>query len=117
MVPVMAVLARVLPSRGERIGLSMGLAGLRLGFVIGDPALVAELRRMLGPWPVSGPALHIGAAALRDRDWAGATRTRLAAEGEGLVDGRCLVANTPHPDAVACSRATPAGWARSSAGR
>ncbi len=68
----------------KSFGKFWGLAGLRLGFVIGDPALVAELRRMLGPWPVSGLALHIGAAALRDRDWAGATRTRLAAEADRL---------------------------------
>jgi len=35
---------------------------------------------MLGPWPVSGPALHIGARALADHDWAAATRTRLQAD-------------------------------------
>lgn len=68
----------------KSFGKFWGLAGLRLGFVIGDPALVAELRRMLGPWPVGGPALHIGAAALRDTNWADATRTRLATEADRL---------------------------------
>lgn len=68
----------------KSFGKFWGLAGLRLGFVIGDPALVAALRQMLGPWPVSGPALHIGAAALRDRDWAEATRARLATDAERL---------------------------------
>ncbi|NUH66689.1 threonine-phosphate decarboxylase [Sulfitobacter sp. S0837] len=68
----------------KSFGKFWGLAGLRLGFVIGDPALVAELRRMLGPWPVSGPALHIGAAALRDRDWAHVTRIRLAADADRI---------------------------------
>lgn len=47
-----------------------GLAGLRLGFVLGDPALLARLAEAAGPWPVSGPALAVGAAAMADRAWA-----------------------------------------------
>lgn len=62
----------------KSFGKFWGLAGLRLGFVIGDPALVAQLQDMLGPWPVAGPALQIGRAALRDPDWAAKTRARLA---------------------------------------
>lgn len=50
-------------------GKSYGLAGLRLGFAIGDPGLVARLRAALGPWAVAGPALRIGAEALADRPW------------------------------------------------
>lgn len=61
----------------KSLGKFWGLAGLRLGFVIGDPALVAQLRDALGPWPVSGPALAIGRAALEDMDWANRTRQRL----------------------------------------
>jgi cobalamin biosynthetic protein CobC len=57
-----------------------GLAGLRLGFAIGDGALIARLTAMAGPWPVSGPALEIGAAALRDTAWAQATTARLAGD-------------------------------------
>ena len=64
----------------KSFGKFWGLAGLRLGFVIGDPALVGALAERLGPWPVSGPALAIGAAALEDRDWAAAARVRLAAD-------------------------------------
>ena len=84
----------------KSFGKFWGLAGLRLGFVVGDPALVAELRQMLGPWPVSGPALHIGAAALRDTDWADATRTRLATEADRLDTlmtgaGAQIVGGTP----------------------
>ncbi len=77
-----------LPDHGGLIlksfGKFWGLAGLRLGFVIGDPALVAQLAEAMGPWPVSGPALHIGAAALADRDWAAATRARLAVDSVRL---------------------------------
>ena len=50
-------------------GKSYGLAGLRLGFALAEPALAARLRAALGPWAVSGPALAVGIPALRDRNW------------------------------------------------
>ncbi|MGZ2259137.1 threonine-phosphate decarboxylase [Roseobacter sp. A03A-229] len=68
----------------KSFGKFWGLAGLRLGFVAGDPGLVARLRDTLGPWAVSGPALHIGAAALSDADWARETRARLAEDAAHL---------------------------------
>src|SRR5262249_55467482 len=43
-----------------------GLAGLRLGFVLGSEADVAALAGMAGPWPVSGAAIEIGRRALLD---------------------------------------------------
>ncbi|MEK9967527.1 MAG: threonine-phosphate decarboxylase CobD [Ferrovibrio sp.] len=50
-------------------GKFFGLAGLRLGFVLG-PEIVAEaIRTAAGPWAVSGPALAIGTAALLDTGW------------------------------------------------
>src|SRR5437016_502947 len=55
-----------------------GLAGLRLGFVLGCEADVAALADMAGPWPVSGVAIEVGRRALLDRGWAEATRARLA---------------------------------------
>jgi len=54
-----------------------GLAGLRLGFLIGEPALASRARRALGDWPVSGPAIAVGLAAYADPDWAARTRRRL----------------------------------------
>ncbi len=74
----------------KSFGKFWGLAGLRLGFAIGDPALIAQLTQMLGPWPVAGPALEIGAAALADIDWADRTRARLKADAarlDGLLTG------------------------------
>jgi cobalamin biosynthesis protein CobC len=68
----------------KSFGKFWGLAGLRLGFAIGDPALLARLAEGIGPWAVSGPALEIGAAALADRDWAAAARARLAADAVRL---------------------------------
>lgn len=55
-----------------------GLAGLRLGFALGAPELLARMAERAGPWSVSGPALEIGALALADRDWHEATVTWLA---------------------------------------
>jgi cobalamin biosynthetic protein CobC len=58
-------------------GKTYGLAGLRLGFAIGVPELMAKLKAALGPWSVAGPALHVGALALSDADWlAGTGRER-----------------------------------------
>jgi cobalamin biosynthesis protein CobC len=67
-----------------------GLAGLRLGFVLGSKADVAALAAMAGPWPVSGAAIEIGRRALLDRNWAETTRVRLmrdAARLDGLAQG------------------------------
>lgn len=61
----------------KSFGKFWGLAGLRLGFAIAQPDTIAQLSEWLGPWPVSGPALAIGAAALEDREWARETRARL----------------------------------------
>ena len=68
----------------KSFGKFWGLAGLRLGFAIGDPALIAQLREAVGPWQVSGPALEIGARALTDHDWAMQTRTALAQDASRL---------------------------------
>ncbi|MGY4369561.1 cobalamin biosynthetic protein CobC [Bradyrhizobium sp. LB1.3] len=55
-----------------------GLAGLRLGFALGNSSDIARLAAMSGPWPVSGAAIAIGCRALRDDAWAEATSARLA---------------------------------------
>ena len=70
----------------KSFGKFWGLAGLRLGLVAGDRDLVGRLAEMLGPWPVSGPALAIGTRALDDEGWADATRLRLA-EDAARLDG------------------------------
>jgi len=59
-------------------GKFFGLAGLRLGFALLDPVLAARFAAALGPWPVSGPALAVGAKALADTEWIARTRRELA---------------------------------------
>lgn len=70
----------------KSFGKFWGLAGMRLGFAIGDPELVRRLAQMIGPWPVSGPALTIGTRALSDGAWARATCARLAQDRVWLDD-------------------------------
>lgn len=55
-----------------------GLAGLRLGFVVAEAALAAEIRAAFGDWPVSADAIVAGLAAYPDTSWAAAARSRLA---------------------------------------
>eukprot|EP01035_Chromulina_nebulosa_P022240 gene22240-28797_t len=49
-------------------GKTWGLAGLRLGFIVAEPALAARGRAEIGPWGVSGAAIEIGRQAYADRD-------------------------------------------------
>ena len=68
----------------KSFGKFWGLAGLRLGFAIGDPEIIGKLTDLLGPWQISGPALSIGAEALSDPAWADDTRARLKADAARL---------------------------------
>jgi cobalamin biosynthesis protein CobC len=61
-----------------------GLAGLRLGFVVGAPELMARIRSVIGDWPVSVDALAAGLAAYSDRQWAERTRVQLARSASRL---------------------------------
>lgn len=65
-------------------GKFFGLAGVRLGFVLGPRSLLAQLRRRLGAWPISAAAIAIGTRAYADRAWIEAARGRLAAEAAAL---------------------------------
>lgn len=95
----------------KSFGKFWGLAGLRLGFVMGAPDLVDQIAQRLGPWPVSGPALAIGARALADTEWARTTRAQLAHDadrldtlmlrtGATLTGGTSLFRLYDHPDAA-----------------
>ncbi|WP_367113501.1 aminotransferase class I/II-fold pyridoxal phosphate-dependent enzyme [uncultured Sphingomonas sp.] len=75
---------------GERVvvlrsfGKFFGLAGVRLGFVIAAPDILARLRDLLGDWPVSAHAIAWGRAAYADRAWIAATRTALVERAAAL---------------------------------
>lgn len=61
-----------------------GMAGLRLGFAIAHPEIANRLEQRLGPWAVSGPALHVATEALADWNWREAMRLRLREEAARL---------------------------------
>jgi len=89
LLPPEASLAANLPPRTivlRSFGKTYGLAGLRLGFAIGEAELIARLGAELGPWAVSGPAIEIGRRALADDGWLAAARARLERDGGRLDD-------------------------------
>lgn len=104
LLPPAASVAAALPCPGllvlRSFGKTYGLAGLRLGFALAAAPLAARLRRALGPWAVSGPAIAAGCAALADSAWRDATARRLAAESARLdalltAAGMALRGGTP----------------------
>lgn len=68
----------------KSFGKFWGLAGVRLGFLMGSETVLAKVAERLGPWAVSGPALSIGATALEDVAWAEATRAQLSEDAARL---------------------------------
>lgn len=68
----------------KSFGKFWGLAGLRLGFLISEPKVIAKMRDMIGPWAVSGPALDVATRALRDHEWAEENRNNLRKDAARL---------------------------------
>ncbi|HEX6133261.1 MAG TPA: histidinol dehydrogenase [Longimicrobiales bacterium] len=72
-----------------------GLAGLRIGYAIGDPRLVAEVEKSRGPYKVNALAEQAALSVLgRDRDWVAANvadvrrargRLRTELRGRGIT--------------------------------
>ena len=66
-------LAPALPHPGllllRSFGKTYGFAGVRLGFALASAHWADRLRQALGPWAVSGPAVHAGLHALADDTW------------------------------------------------
>jgi len=84
--------ASILPHLGDEnvlvlrsFGKFFGLAGLRLGFLAGPKSLTARLAAVLESWCLSGPALEIGTAALRDEAWQTAMNRQLVDEMADLT--------------------------------
>ncbi|PVZ67761.1 threonine-phosphate decarboxylase CobD [Pelagibaculum spongiae] len=66
------------------LGKFFGLAGARVGFVLGCPGLLTALESYLGPWSISGPAREVATQALSDQNWQQQNRQKLIALGEQL---------------------------------
>ena len=82
------------------LGKFFGLAGARVGFVLGSEALLRGLAEPLGPWTVAGPARDVARRALADHPWHAAMRARLQERSARLV---ALLRRYNLPPAGGCS--------------
>lgn len=89
-----------------------GLPGVRLGFLLAEPAFAARARAHFGDWRISAEAIAAGTQAYADIAWREATLTRLSADaarldamltaaGFEIVGGTPLFRLTSSPDAAA----------------
>jgi threonine-phosphate decarboxylase len=65
-----------------------GIPGMRLGFLLGAPELVAGLAGAQEPWSVNTMAQVMGRACLADREYMAQTRTLIAEREFLLTDWR-----------------------------
>lgn len=67
------------------LGKFFGLAGIRSGFVLAWPELLADVQEKLGPWSVPHPTRWIAQQALLDTPWQNAHRVKLAQQSQKLA--------------------------------
>jgi cobalamin biosynthetic protein CobC len=82
-------LARHCPRPGlivlRSLGKFFGLAGARVGFVLGWSTLLEQLSAEIGPWTIAGPARWAAGLALVDQAWIDRTRVRLTRDSARLA--------------------------------
>jgi threonine-phosphate decarboxylase len=78
-----------------------GIPGMRLGFLLGAPEVVARLAAAQEPWSVNTMAQAMGVACLADQDYMVRTRTLIHREREFLFDRlAALPGLSPFPSVV-----------------
>lgn len=86
--PAWSLASEVTPKRRlivlRSFGKFFGLAGLRLGFAIAPPPILAALREGLGDWPIHSAALAHATEAFADTAWIAATRCNLSSQARSL---------------------------------
>ena len=70
------------------LGKFFGLAGARVGFILGAAEKLDQLREAIGPWPVAHPSRAVAREALSGVAWQTAARKRLTTSSLRLAD--CL---------------------------
>jgi histidinol-phosphate aminotransferase len=77
---------------------AFGLAGLRIGYAVGTPAIVAEVEKSRGPYKVSVAAERAALAALaKDRAWVAARIADARASRDRLVESLRALGLAPLP--------------------
>jgi histidinol-phosphate aminotransferase len=83
---------------------AFGLAGLRVGYGVGDPRVVREVEKARGPFKVTYPAERGALAALADADdarrWVEAHARLAVAQRAKLAQGLRALGLTPAPSAA-----------------
>jgi cobalamin biosynthetic protein CobC len=77
-------------------GKFFGLAGVRLGFVLAERRLLAQLAEQLGPWAVSGPTRVLGQVCLADTHGHARQRARSEAASQRLAQLLGAFGLSPH---------------------
>lgn len=77
-----------------------GLAGLRLGYAVADPAVIGNLCRVRPPWSVNAVAQACGIAALNDQDHVQRSLSRLIEAKQALVTDLQSLGWKPVPSAT-----------------
>jgi cobalamin biosynthesis protein CobC len=67
------------------LGKFFGLAGLRVGFLLGEPQALTQVESLLGPWTITGPSQLIASQALADHDWQQQMRAQLPRQSGQLA--------------------------------
>ena len=79
----------------------LAIAGLRLGYALGDPVRLARWSGWRDPWPVNGRAAAAGDALLSDRRWLRRVQDWVATEGPWLQARLAAIPGLdPRPTAV-----------------
>ena len=68
------------------LGKFFGLAGARVGFILGATDKLASLRELLGPWALSHPSRSVASQAFADHAWQAQARARLCASSRRLAE-------------------------------
>lgn len=73
------------------------IPGLRAGYLLAEPRLVAELEEARPAWPTSSPAQAATLAAMKEERFVAESRVRLAADREELRRGLSALGLAPLP--------------------
>lgn len=78
------------------LGKFFGLAGLRVGFLLGEPTALAQVAALLGPWTLAGPSQYLAELALADRSWQQQMRAQLPVQSANLAQLLTQYGLTPY---------------------
>ncbi|MES2014177.1 MAG: threonine-phosphate decarboxylase CobD [Pseudomonadota bacterium] len=68
------------------LGKFFGLAGARVGFLIGAEQALIKAQEAIGPWSITGPSRVVAKQALTDKAWQQHTRSQLPASSQKLAN-------------------------------